>query len=398
MARILSAIGHFAKGYADEKRRIDKDKHEKEMRDLQLARARDEKAMNDEIKNIASVKIKPSEAYVVMGADGTRTVYADARQAHDAAAVTAGAQVQKKIVVADKQYDDPEEAGAAAESLNSPLAKARMAAQVGAKYNRPDVFEAHMKSYKMGVDANRADMLETVMMAQQLGDPKPALEAYNKRLPNGKTAELVQGENGAMALQIMQKGQPVGQPRPIGSMDEFFKGAIEFVSTTPDNQLEIWKHKSSLAMQGKGLELQGRQVDIQGRVADANIEKTEAEIAQMPEELKLKRQQVGAAVTSAGASATSAQASVLNAQTNQMGLTMPKVISGVNEKDEVVLSQHSPVYDKGAKTWGLQVTPPQAVPGMLPTGMAKPAKDDLFGGLGKQKPLVIDFSGIPPKK
>lgn len=397
MGQLLKAIGSFAQGYADEKRRMVEDARKKELHDLQVQRMRDEKSMTEEIKRLGEVKVKPSEAFVVVGADGTRTVYADPKQAHDAASMTEGAQVQKKILVGDKQFDDPEDAGNAAEALNSPLAKSRMAAQVALKYNRPDVFEAHMKSYKIGVEANRSDMLETLMAAQAAGDPTPALEAYNKRLPNGKTAELVKGADGALALQVMQKGQPVGEPRPVGTLDNFFKSAIEFVNTTPENSLEVWKHKSSLDMQAKGLELQGIQVGIQGRVADSGIKKTDAEVAQMPREMAIRERQAKASEIGAQASATSASAAVMNAGTNREELNRPKVYTGVNDKDEVSVFQAAPVKDPKTGAYGLNVSKPQVVPGVLPTGMAKPEKPDLFG-MPAQKPLTIDWSKVPPKK
>lgn len=390
MGQILKAIGSFAQGYADEKRRQAEEARKKELHDLQVQRMRDEKAMTEEIKKVNELKVAPSEAYVVNG-----VTYADPKQAHDAAAAASGAEIKKKILVGDKQFDTPEDAANAAEAMNSALAKSRMAAQIALKYNRPDVFEAHMKSYKMGVEANRADMMETIMAAKATGDPTPALEAYNKRLPNGKTAELIKGADGQLALQVVQNGQPVGAPRPVGTLDNFFNSAIEFVNTTPENALEVWKHKSQLEMQGRGLDIQQKGVDIQGRVADSNIKKTDAEVAQMPEEMGLKRQQVKAAQTSASAAATSASASVINAQTNREEMTRPKVYTGVNDKNEVSVFQASPTKGKDG-VYGLSVSKPQVVPGVLPTGMAKP--DSLGLGMPQAPQLNIDWSKLPPKK
>lgn len=368
---IGNGLGKFAEGLANGYAQGIENRRKQEEHDLRLEQARNDKDMRAEIKRIADVKVTPAEAYVVKAPDGTTTIYTDAAMAHDASS-TSGGEVTKKIVVGGKQYDTPEEAQTAVEAANSPLAKMRMASDIAMKYSRPDVAEGFMKQYKMGVEANRQDAMEAVQQAQMTGDIDGVLEAYNKRLPNGREATLIRGEDGTVGLQITANGKPVGPPKPFASVDAFFEAAATSIATTPDNALEVWKHKSSLGIQERELGLKDRQVKSAEKVADANVAQTEAQTAQMPEEMTLRRRQVAATETSAAASATGAKASMKNADTAAMGLTMPKVVSGVNDKNEVSFTTTTPVQDPQTRQWGLKVGSPQVVPGMLPTGMARP--------------------------
>lgn len=395
---IGKGLGKFAEGLANGYAQGLANRRQQEEHDLRMEQARNDKEMRAEIKRLSDTKAAPAEAFVVKGEDGTSTVYTDAAMAHDAAG--AGGQVHKKIVVAGKQYDSPEEANVAVETANSPLMKMRQAAEIAAKYSNPAMAEMYMKQYEMGVKMNKQDAIETMQNAINSGDPKAVLDVYNKRLLNGRTAELqVDEATGKLAVQVMAGGKPVGKPEVYDDTAAFFKATQERVLNTSENAFAMWQHKNQLAMEDKKFGLQAMQVASSVRANDAGIKKTEAEIAQMPEEMKVRKMGAQAALTSAGASAT-------NADTQRIGLFQPKTISGVDENDNVTLTSVAPTYDRKTGWGGLNVGKPQVVPGMLPTGMAKPqsAMDAMMlgGGMGAPK-TAEDYinqlnTALPPKK
>ncbi len=402
MANIGRGLGKFAEGMAQGYSKAKENQRQQEMHDMQMQRFKDEKAMNDEIKKIGEFKATIAEGFVVVGPDGNKMTYADANMAAEAAGGTPGAEVLRKLVVGGKTYDHPDEAQAAVESMNSPLAKTRQAAQIALKYNRPDVHAAHMAAYKVGVDANRADMMDQVNQARLAGNPDLALEAYNKRLPNGMTAKVVPAADGSLSLEVMKNGKPVGQGQTFKTAEDFFTAAETMVSKTPENSLEIWKAHQGIKVQQQQLGIQQQSADTQERAANAGIKKTEAEVAQMPQEMALKARSVGAQETGAQASLTSAGATAMNAQTNLQQFQAPTIISGTNAENGTVLSSHRKVKNPDG-TWRVEVTPGLAVPGMQPPSMAREfappkagALDNMLGGA--PAPLTIDWSKVPPKQ
>lgn len=405
MANIMKGLGGFAEGLVSGYQKFNAMKEAKELHDAQMTKIRDEQAMNAEIKKLSDTTVKPVDSYVVSNEDGTSTAYTDPAMAHDAAALNPGAQVTKKILVAGKQFDTADDAKAAVEQANSPIAKMRMAADVAMKYNRPDIAGEYQKAYKVRVDQNRQDAGQTILDAAQAGDTDALMKAYNDRLPNGRKATLVPGDNGSVALQITSNGKPVGAPQVFANTDALFQNAYKTVGTTPDNAFETWQHSQQLGMQQQGLNLQARGVAVQEATGAANVAQTNAETASIPTKLAIAKQQAAASTMGAQASMTSAGASVTNARTQQMVATMPKVNSGVDDQDNVTFNTTQPVFDPETKQWGLNVTKPQAVPGMNPTMTAKtfaPPKPDMFGlGAPQQVPTAADIAaalGALPKK
>lgn len=400
MANIGRGLGKFAEGLANGYATGLKNRREQEEHDLRMSRARDDQAMNAEIKKIADMKVAPTAVFVVTGADGNSMTFGDAQAAASAAESTPGAKVAQRVQVGTKQFDDMDDAKDAVEAMNSPMAKTRMAAEIALKYNRPDVHDAHMKAYTMAKEANRADMMETVNAAEIAGKPEMALDAYNKRLPNGMKAEMTPD---GTAIQITKKGQPVGAPTPIGSPKEFFDKIKTQIATTPDNYLEVWKHTSGLEVSNKQLGLREREVTSQEKTSAVGVKKTEAEIANIPVENALKARQVGASETSAAASMAGVGVSKARVDLEREQMDMPTVMTGVNEKDEVVVGGTQRMKDPVTKQWGIRALPATVVPGMQPTRMAVPPKeakkgefDSMLGA--QQAPLTVDWGKIPPKK
>lgn len=344
-----------------------KSRREQEIHDAQMQKIRDEQAMTAEIKKLSETKAAASDAYTVVDADGNKTVYADAAQAHDAVALNPGAQVQRKFVVAGKQYDTPEEANVAVEAANSPLAKTRMAANIALKYNRPDIYDAHMKAYKMGVQANHDDMQQSFYEARATNDLGQLADLYNKRMPNGVHVEFAPQEDGTVMMTTLKGDKPIGQPKPFKSADDVWTAGEEHMMKTPENALEVWKTKGGFARQDRGLELQSRSVDQQGRQIDSAVKRTDAEVAEMPTRLRLLGRQVGAQETQAQASLTGANAQVTganaqaaNAETTRLHALTPTIKEGLNaETGNLEYTALVPSYNKDT---GITFTS-QAVPG-----------------------------------
>lgn len=386
-------LGAFAEGLMTGFTTGKKNQREEEEYQLRMAKLKDERAMAEEFKAV-DAQSKPAEGFVLVTADGSRTVFADKKMAEEAKAAMGGdAKLEQKFIVAGQQFDTAEAADIAAEAANAPAAKLRKRADIALKYNRPDVADAYTKSYQNMIEANRRDMQETFLQAQQTGDYSSVLDAYNKRLPNGATAEMVPNEQGGMTLQVTRGGKVVTQ-KPFASPDEFWTTMGQQIATTPDNMLETWKTRESLAAQKRGL-------DIQERSADANIRQGDERLAQSAKGLTLQERQVDAGIKNDAARTRIAQGQLGVAQ-GELGLkssiaNRPDVVSGVAPNGNVVFSATERYRDENGN-WGLRVHPTQEVPGMAPTRTAAP---DPFAGLtlpgGAQQPLVIDWGKIPQK-
>lgn len=364
-------LSRFSEGLVSGYATAQKNKREQEIHDAQMTKIRDEQAMNAEIKNLSSAKAVQSEAFTVTDGEGNKTVYASAEQAHDAVAHTPGAQVEKKIMVAGKAYDHQDEAQAAVEAANSPLAKARKAAEIATKYTRPDVADMFMKQYKMGVDANRQDAQQAVIDASQTGDFNQLAKLYNERLPNGQHVEFAVGDDGNVTKTLIKNGKPVGT-EALGKPADVWAGALKVAATTPDNIMEVWRHTMADKTTNRGLDIQDKNVAQQGKMVDANVAHVEAETKQMPEELGIKRSMAAAAQTSAGAAATGASAQVMNATTAQQEAAKPKVYTGIDDKGQEAPFAVSTPYDQKTKQYGLNVTLPQPIAGIKPQPKFKP--------------------------
>lgn len=367
-------------------------------------------AMKDEFKKLDE-PVKPSKGFVVTGPDGASSIYADEKMAREAADSLAGSQLDSKYLVAGKQFDTEEDAATGAAAMNSPAAKLRQRSEIALKYNRPDLAEAYQRNYKQQMDANRAEMQQAFNQAAMTGDVNAVVDQYNKRLPNGVNTELVPNEDGSLTLNI-KKGNTVYQQRPFASTNDFFEKMTPLMAATPDNMVELWSKQEGLKQQAKENARADRKLDhditsdnrrlaqgdtglgLQAQQVGAAVRKTNAEVAQMPAEMRLKERQVGA--TELGAQATAA-----NAQTQRLGLTVPKIHSGVDASGDVSFGATQPVLDPKTGQWGLNVIGPQVAPGMRPTPRQSGSGLDalLMGGAGAHPaPLVIDWSKVPAKE
>lgn len=390
-------LGRFAegmmKGYFEGQRLKD----EREERELRMTKLRDEKAMNEEFKNLDKAA-KPAEGFVLTAADGTKTVFADKKMAEEAkTAFGEGSQLEPKFIVAGQQYDTPEAAADAADAMNAPAAKLRQRAEIALKYNRPDLADAYAKNYQNVLEANRRDMQEQFLQAQATGDYDTVLNSVNQRLKkNGAQASLVQGENGSLTYQIVKGGQIV-TAKPFANPQEFWDTMGQQVAQTPDNMLETWRVRETLKQGAQGLK-------IQEKKADSDIANDAARVAQGARGLDIQEKTADANITHQqgmlGVAKTNAANGAAQVGLGYAQLSQPKVHSGVTEGGDVSFGATQTTYDPKQKTWGLNVIGPQAAPGMRPTprGSSGSGLDALLGGLGQQPaPLVIDWSKVPQK-
>lgn len=391
---MAKGLGSFATGFLQGYAVFSQEKRAQEEHEVRMAKAKDERAMAAEFKNLET-ETKPSEGYVLVAPDGNKTVFADKQMAEEAKAAFGGeAKLESKYIVAGQQFDSPEAAEDAAAAANAPAAKLRRRAEIALKYNRPDLADAYTKNYQHVLDANRRDMQEQFLQAQATGDYETVLNSVNQRLrKNGAEASLVPNEQGGMTYQIVKNGQVV-TARPFANPQEFWDTMGQQVAQTPDNMLETWRVR-------EGLKLQKRSVDIQERGTDANIRQGDARVAQGARGLDIQERQVTAGIRNDDAR-TQIAAGQLGVARGELGLkssiaNRPDVVSGVAPNGNVVFSATERYRDKDGN-WGLRVHPTQEVPGMAPTRTAAP---DPFGGLmlpgGAQQPLVIDWSKVPAK-
>lgn len=388
-------LGRFAEGMANGYATGMKERRAQELHDLQVSEMRAAAEMRNEIKQVGA-DVKPSEGFVVVAADGTRTVYTDEKMAKEAqAAQGEGAQLGKTFIAAGQQFDSPEAADEAAAAANAPAAKMRRFASVALKYNRPDVADAYMKNYQNIVETNRRDMQEQFLQAQATGDYGSVLDTVNARLrKTGAQASLVPGENGAMTYQVVKNGQVVAA-RPFASAQEFWDAMGQQVAQTPDNMLETWRVRETLKQGAQGLRIQEKKADSDIANDAARVKQGERglDIQERTADANIKHQAGMLGVAQSNAANGAAQVGLGYAQ-----LTQPKVHSGVDEAGNVTFGATQTTYDPKQKTFGLNVIGPQVAPGMRPTPRGNSnGLDALLGGMGQPAPLAIDWSKVPPK-
>lgn len=372
--------------------------------------ARENQAMKEEFKKIGE-DVKPTKGFVVTGPDGAATTYADEKMARDAAGALEGSTLDSKFIVGGQLVDNEDDAKTAAAAMNSPAARLRRQSETALRYNRPDLAEAYQKNYAQVMAANRAEMLDAFNQAALTGNVGAVVDQYNKRLPNGINTELTQGADGALTMNVL-KGGKVVNTQQFANTGDFFQKMTPMIAATPDNMVELWSKQEGLKQQAKDnaradkklehdittdqarLAQGDRGLGLQEQQVNAAVRKTNAEVAQMPAELALKSRGVGA-------QELGAQASAANAQTARMGLTVPKIHSGVDTNGDVSFGATQPVYDPKTGQWGLNVIGPQVAPGMRPTPRQSGSGLDallLGGGAPQNGPLVIDWSKVPPKQ
>jgi len=360
---------------------------QRERHELEMDRARDERDLRKELQAIDK-PTKAMETYVVNSPDGD-LAFTDAKTAQEAArAIGDSASITTRFNVGDQTFNSREAADVALEAANAPAVKLRRRAEVALKYGRPDLADAYTKNYNNMLEANRRDLQESFLQAQATGDVSQVLDAYNKRLPNGATAELIPTNDGSLSLQIMRDGEPVSQ-RSFKSSDEFWTAMGQTVAQTPDNMLETWRTREQLAQGAKGL-------DIQDRTSRANIRQGDERIA-------LEGRKVSSDIKNDAIRTGIAQGQ-LGLARRELGLkedmaNRPSVISGVNPTNgNVVVGATETYRDPTTKQWGLRTLPTIEQPNMAPTRTAAP---DTLGGLlrgGVGGPLpAIDWSKLPAK-
>lgn len=363
-----------------------------------IMKAREEKAMKKEFAALDETA-KPGKAFVVTGADGVENTFADEKMAL-AAQKAAGesAKLDSKYTVGGKLFSTAEDAAGAAAQLNSPAAKLRQRSEIAMKYNRPDIAEAYSQNYNRQMEANQAEIQHVFNQARLVGDTSAVEKMYNDRLPNGVTAKIVPGENGAVNVQLY-KGETLYHNTPYASPDALFEKLAPMAAATPKNMLEIWSRQTDMAQKDRQF-TEGQRVDnlklaqgdkglvLQGQQVAAQVARSQAEVDNIPIENDLKRQQVAAAQTSARAGLVSAEAGATNAKTNagELGLKTelsraPKVYPGVGANGDVSFTGVQTPYNPLTKGYEVKVIGPQAATGMAPTPRSAP-KADPYAGLG----------------
>lgn len=264
-------------------------------------------------------EVKPQQMYIVDTPDG-RMYHADEKLAQ-AVAETAGTQVQPSFVVGGQTFADKEAAQTAAEAANSPAARMRRRAEIYGSYGREDLANATMQNYKLTLDNNRREMQQAYLEARDKGVPA-VLEMYNKRLPDGNKAEIIQGPQGPV-LQLSAGGKVIGQ-KPFVE-EQFFADMDRRIAATPDNLAELWRSDKQLG-------LQERQVKVAENTGAAQVSHLNAQTADIPAAAADRRTQAGASATSAGAAVTNANTGAFNATTNRAHVLAP-TISAVPGQD-----------------------------------------------------------------
>lgn len=389
----LKYVGHFAEGYmrgmdqVRKRKQEDEDREaEKERRGLEMRRAQAEleklesdKQMRERLGRLEE-DVKPTQGFVVEGPDG-RAIYADEKTAQTHADA-AGVQPRPVFIVAGKTYDDKDSASAAAESANSPAVRLRQKAAVYASYGREDLAAAAMQNYRLLLDNNRREIQQSFLNARATGDAGAVIDAYNRQLPNGVQAELVQGQGGPM-VQLTRAGKPLGQPQPFN-----WDLMERQVMATPDNMVEIWRSSEQLKLQGKQVDNDTRRTDATVKETDARVGLIGAQTADIPEQARDRRTQAQASATSAGAAAT-------NAQTNQLQVTKPTVSAVPDAKGGLNFVTVPQTPGPGG-TWTLgrpQVAPAGA--GLqYPAGYVASQRNAGFGGLGVPGAPTVDPTAV----
>lgn len=386
----LKFIGHFAKGYLEGMDIVRKRKFEEEDREdrkrqrglearrmeLENEKLEADKQMREKLSRLEE-DVKPAQGYVVDTPNG-RAIYTDEKTAATHADA-AGVQARPVFVVAGQTFDDQDSAKAAAEAANSPAVRLRQKAAVYAAAGREDLAAAAMQNYRLLLDNNRREIQQAFLTAKATGDVKSVIDAYNRQLPNGVQAELVEGQNGAPLVQLTRGGKALGQPQPF-NWDLMEKQ----VMATPDNMAEIWKTTENL-------KLQGRQVAVQeGQLAN-DTSRTQAQVQHLNAQTQDIPLQARDRATQAAASATSAGAASLNAQTGALQLTKPTVSAVPDAKGGLNFTTVPMAVDPKTRTWS--IGKPQVQPAgaglQYPASHVASQRNNLgFGGLGSGVPQV----------
>lgn len=391
-----SGAGSFAAGLIQGYTAVSQIRMQQEKHNIEIAKARDEQAMRAELKGVEAA-VSPTAGFAVVAEDGTKTIFTDKALADEAARAN-GAQMQQVYTVGGKTFESQEQADVAAEAANAPAAKLRKRADIALKYNRPDLANDYSKSYATMLESNRRDLQESYLQSKAVGDYASVLDGYNRRLPNGLHAEMVTNDQGGLTLSVTRNGQPITQ-KQFTTADDFWSMMDQTIAQTPDNMLETWKTRESLATQKRGL-------DIQERKAEADIASDKRRLDQGDRGLVLQGRKLEADIKNDQVRNNISAAGVATQQA-ELGLrrelaTRPDVVSGVNPVNgNVVFSATERYRNPTTKEWGLRVLPSQEVPSMAPTRTAAPA-DPLAAmlggaGLGAQAPMAIDWSKLPPK-
>lgn len=375
---MVSKSTAFANAFLNTYATVTRAQQERDRHELEMAKARDEQEMRSQLKAV-DADVKPTQGYVVQGADGTRTVFADAEQARQAAGDSAA--VIPSFIVRGQTYGTQEEADRIAERFNSPAAKMRQRADIALKYNRADLADGFLRNYQSTIEANRADAFQQYQQARLAGDLSSVEALYNQQFSKpGTSIKLQQGKDGQIIANRFQNGELVGST-PMGSGQEFWDRTGQMIAETPANALEAWKTREGINAQNRKLANDERETEAkvglyaaQGRHLATGDQKTLAEIALMPEEMAIRRMQASASMTGASAAAA-------NAATNRAQLTMPRVSAVPDDKGNLNYVAVPQLYDAKSGQWSMGAPQTQAAAGMrYPAIATQEARN--AGGLG----------------
>lgn len=349
---------------------------------LENQKLEDDRAMREKLARLEE-DVKPTAGFVVDTPQG-RHIYTDEKTAH-AAADAANVQARPVFLVAGQPYDDKASADVAAEAQNSPAARLRKKASVYSSFGREDLAAAAMSNYRATLDNNRREMQQAFLNARATGDVQAVIDAYNKQLPNGVDAELIQGQDGKPLVQLSRGGKPVGQPQPFD-----WDLMQQQVMATPDNMLEIYKTNQDLKLRERGIRVQEGQLANDTTRTGAQVRHLDAQTADIPLQARDRATQAGAAATSAGAAAT-------NAQTSRAALVKPTISAAPDAKGGLNFVQTQPTFDPKTGTFGMSTPVVKPATGLqYPAGYVASQRNAGLGafGLGSPGQVQVDPNAV----
>ena len=394
---MASKSSAFASGFMGAYSTVSRGMREQERWDLEKAKLQEEAAMNAELKE-AGKDVKPAEGFIVTGADGTKSMFADEAAATKALhAMGDGATMANTFIVNGQAFQDKDAAQGAADAANTPGARLRARADIALKYNKPELADAYQKNYRNLMEANRRDMQEKFLQARQDNNVGAVLDNINARLAkSGQQAALVPTDNGYV-YQI-SRGDQIMSATPVENMDKFWDTMHQHVMDTPDNLLESWKVRRGLEQQDRIIGQGDKRVENDTRKTDADIEASQARTRQGDAQLQLSSRKLDADVayqnSSLGLQGRQIDIAQQNSNVAYFNAHKPTVVSGVDPNNNTVFST-TELYGVPGGGYGLRVGEPQVVQGMAPMRTAGPSL--MIPGLNGAAPTGPATGGVDPK-
>lgn len=359
--------GAFAEGLMTGFVQGKKLKQEQERHELEMAKAREDKALAEEMKQ-ARANMEPAEGFEVVSPTGERMIYADEASAKEAAAALEGAQLRRQFTVGQQTFDDPEAAQAAAEALNSPAAKARRQAEVALKYNRPDMALAHQQAYRSMIEANRYDSQQRLIDARSSGDLDSVEAVLNGNMrTQGMRVELRPDGQGNVVQRWFRGDQPLRER--VVPQDAFWDEAELTLSKAPDTLFEHLKFREGMRRDARDADLAERKFGLDAANTQNAMANRNAGTAQGWERINQQQQELGLR-----------QAMSLNPAPGLIQTVDPMTGMG-----QVTFVGQQGQYTPGqGLQWNPQVSQPMPLPGQPASTfntMNRPQSDP-FAGLG----------------